>query len=53
MEVRLMGPPGEMEAWIRAIELVSRVRDVGRPYPNRDSADVRVFIHADLPDGNV
>lgn len=48
-----MGPPEEMAAWIRAIELVSRVRDVGKPYPNRGSADVRVFIHAELPDGDV
>lgn len=48
-----MGPTEEMEAWMRALRLVSEVTSVSEPYPNRGSTDVRVFVHARLPEGTV
>lgn len=44
MKIRLMGSPQEVESGIQRIKEIFPVISISREYPNRNSADVRVYM---------
>lgn len=46
MKIRLMGSPQEVESGIQRIKEIFPVISISREYPNRNSADVRVYMES-------
>ena len=44
MKIRLMESPQEVESGIQRIKEIFPVISISREYPNRNSADVRVYM---------
>lgn len=53
MKIRLMGSPQEVESGIQRIKEIFPVISISRrEYPNRNSADVRVYMEVIVSSGN-
>ncbi len=52
MKIRLMGSPQEVEPGIQRIKEIFPVISISREYPNRNSADVRVYMEVIVSSGN-
>lgn len=50
--MQLMGSPQEVESGIQRIKEIFPVISISREYPNRNSADVRVYMEVIVSSGN-
>lgn len=51
MKISLMGSPQEVESGIQRIKEIFPVISISREYPNRNSADVRVYMEVIVSSG--